>query len=391
MLRKPRKRVLAAALAGVVVLGIGGVTLPAAFAEDTGSIAGHYIDAGNPVPFANVTVFDTFGWLGSAMTDSAGAFELPGLAAGSCKLQFFLNGYEQWSSQKATFQEADVIMVTAGQVTTVEEVVRPYGYISGNVSNTDGSPATNVQISAYSSNGSIAGNATSDSAGLYTPRYLSEGQYKVQFRRGWSSPVQWANNVTGFEQAALIGVTVCATTTLDQTFLPVGTITGTVTDNGAPASFVQLTFRRVTVQLNRNGLVQYIPGQLSEAQAQQCVIGEGTTVLNEQLLPTGTVTGRLTLPGGAGVAWASVNLNGTAGSVSAGTDFNGNYTVRAYPGDYTVAFQTPYGRQWEDGRSSAAAADPVTVVANSTITVDEVLAPFGTVTVDAVDGLTAPP
>ena len=99
------------------------------------------------------------------------------------------------------------------------------------------------------------------------------------------------------------------------------------------------------------------------------------TVLNEELLPTGTVTGRLTMPGGAGVPFASVSLTGATGSVSAGTDFNGNYTVRAYPGEYTVAFQTPHGRQWEDGKSSAAAADPVTVVAHSTITAPTTISP----------------
>jgi hypothetical protein len=410
-----QKRTLSVVVATAVVLGVGAVTVPAAFADDTGSIAGQITDNGNPVPNAFVTVYDTdFGWAGSATADSTGAFTVTGLAAGDYKVRFLVGSYSQWSSQKMSFEEADVITVTGGQTTTLNEAIRPYGIISGHVTNADGTPAVNVNVTA--SGPAASAFATTDSTGLYTLKYLATGSYRVEFRRDFSSPAQYANNKTNYLDADLIPVTVGAITQLDQTLLPYATVTGTITDNGQPVSGVQVTVTEIStgssfsgstdgagqyrisvwpgtyiVSVRRGDLVQYVPGQLSSQNAQQFVVADGTAVIDEQLLPTGTITGVLTHADGSPVPFAQVTASNAAGSVSTSTNFQGQYTLQAYPGEYRIAFRTPYGTQWENGRSSSAEADPVTVVAGTSITVNEQLAPFGSVTVTAVDSLSGAP
>lgn len=410
-----RKRALSVVIATAVVVGVGAVTLPAAFAEETGTIAGQLTDGGNPVPSASVTVYDTdFGFVRSTSTNSAGAFQVTGLAAGDYKVRFFVGSYSQWSNQKSSFDEADIITVTGGQTTTINEEIRPYGVISGVVTNADGTAAVNVNVSA-SGAGMFASTST-DSTGLYTLKYLATGNYIVSFRRTFDAPVQYANNATLFNDADPIPVTVGQTTQLDQTLLSTATVTGTITDGGQPASGVQVTLNEVnvhhsfsgftdstgqyqisvwpgtyTVSVRRGDLVQYVPGQLSQTNAQQFVVPDGTTVINEQLLPTGTITGVLTTADGSPVTFATVSAFNATTTLSTSTDFQGRYTLVAYPDDYRIAFQTSYGTQWYDGRSSAAQADPVTVVAGVTTTVDEQLAPFGSVTVSVVDSASGAP
>lgn len=320
MPRKPRMRMFAAAVAGVVVLGLGVVTLPAAFAEETGGIAGHLTDGGTPVPSASVFVYDTtFGFVGIDSTDSAGAFQVDGLPSGGYKIQFQANGFSQCSSQKTSFNQADVITVVGGQTATVEETVRPYGILSGHVFNTDGTPAGGVSV--FASGDQSGGSGITDPTGLYTIRYLEAGAYRVSFSQGFGSPTQWANNATEFFAAALIPVSVGATTTLDQTFVPLATVTGRIIDAGAGVSGVQVTFRPVgsftqfsastdasgfyqisawpgtyTATLDRGGLVQYLPSATVPARAQQYELAAGPNVVDGQLLPTGTIKGRLVDP-----------------------------------------------------------------------------------------------
>ena len=410
-----RKRTLSAVIATAVVVGVGAVTVPAALADDTGSIAGQLTDGGDPVPNAFVSVYDlNFGWAGSAIANSAGEFAVTGLAAGDYKVRFLVDSYSQWSNQKTSFEEADVITVTGGQTTTINEAILPYGIISGHVTNADGTPAVNVNVIA--SGPAASAFATTDSTGLYTLKYLATGSYRVEFRRDFSSPAQYANNRTNYLDADPIPVTAGATTQLDQTLLPYATVTGTITDNGQPVPGVQVTVTAVstgnsfsgttdgagqyrisvwpgtyTVSVRRGDLVQYVPGQLTPQNAQQFVVADGTTVVDEQLLPTGTITGVLTHADGSPVPFAQVAAYTSAATVTTSTNFQGQYTLQAYPGEYRIAFRTPYGTQWENGRSSAAQADPVTVVAGTSITVNEQLAPFGSVTVTAVDSISGAP
>jgi hypothetical protein len=409
------KRVLSIVVAGAVALGVGAVGQPAVAAPETGSIAGSLTDGPAPVRNALVTVYDTnFQWAGSTLTNAAGAFQVTGLAAGEYKVQFSIGSYSQWSYQKSSFDEADLITVTAGQITTITEAIRPYGVVSGRVTNADGTPAADVIVMAQGAGG--VSSATTDSTGFYAIKYLTSGDYRVSFRRSFSSPVQYAHNATRYADADLISVTVGTATSVDQTLLPYSTVTGTITDGGQPAAGVQVTLHDVTtnesfsastdsagqyevsvwpgtyiVSVTRDGLVQYVPGQLSRADAQQFVVSDGPTVIDEELLSTGTITGVLTHADGSPVAYAEVSAASATTTLFTYTDEQGRYTLSAYPGDYRIGFWTPYGTQWANGRSSVTQADPVTVVAGASTTVDEQLLPFESVTVTAVDSLTGAP
>jgi hypothetical protein len=101
--------------------------------------------------------------------------------------------------------------------------------------------------------------------------------------------------------------------------------------------------------------------------------------------------GVLTHADGSPVAFAPVVAFSDTTTVSTFTDVQGQYTLLAYPGDYRVSFSTNYGTQWANGRSSAWQADLVTVVAGTTVTVDEQLVPFSSVTVSAVDSVSGAP
>src|SRR4051812_42260470 len=80
------------------------VTATAAHADTgTSSITGHLTDAGGG-PAAGAFVFaqtpDLSGQ-GSAVTDAAGAYTLPGLPAGDYKISFRVgSGFTQWAHQK---------------------------------------------------------------------------------------------------------------------------------------------------------------------------------------------------------------------------------------------------------------------------------------------------
>ncbi|TWJ25039.1 carboxypeptidase-like regulatory domain-containing protein [Micromonospora endolithica] len=110
---------------------------------------------------------------------------------------------------------------------------------------------------------------------------------------------------------------------------------------------------------------------------------------------TGTVGGRLTTSAGAGAAEVRVEVYPADGYEPAGsttTDADGDYAVSGLaPGSYTVGFFA-WGRpdQYHHHKSDLWDADPVTVTAGETTTVDEQLRATGTITGQIVDQAGAP-
>src|SRR5262245_53390478 len=83
-----RRRIIAASVAGTVVVGVGALALPA-LAEDTGSITGHFTEGGVPVS-ASVAVYDdNLVFVASAGLDESGAFTFAGLDPGDYRIGFF--------------------------------------------------------------------------------------------------------------------------------------------------------------------------------------------------------------------------------------------------------------------------------------------------------------
>lgn len=137
---------------------------------------------------------------------------------------------------------------------------------------------------------------------------------------------------------------------------------------------------------------QYAPQKdsFNDAQLYPVLAGSATQV-NEQLMPFGTITGRLTNINGTGLAGTQVSFSSTTYSyLYATTDANGYYTVHPHVGSYRVSFPLPtptnppgYGEyllQYVPGTDSWYAAQLFAVAANQTVTVNDTVMPNGYIT-----------
>ena len=256
-----------------------------------------------------------------------------------------------------------------------------------------------------------------DVDGNYSLPIVPAGEYIVSFRKDFNSPEQFANQKTTEDTADLISVAVGEAVTLDQTFLPTGAISGHLTDDGQPVAGASVTvqspsnlvgsaltddtgFYRIelfaevyTVQFSlESGLIQYHSQKLLQEDADPVTVSAGAEVtVDEELIDTGTVSGRLVDADGNPVAGAGVNLENTTNFFFGQTDENGAYQVLGFPGTYRLSFSTQWGQQWARGKSTAAEGDLITVVANETVVIDETLARTGSITVRARDAATRQP
>ena len=419
---RPRTRWLAVAAATLVV----GALLPAsaALADTTpGTITGHLLDGGSPVPNVSVDVIDpNFNFAGSATTDATGAFTVTDVTPGAYLVQFSLpGGLTQFSHGKTSSNSADLITVTSGGTTSVEEAVVPHGSIGGTLLSSAGAPVANASVQVTATDFSTFLNGRTDATGHYLVPYVLPGIYTVTFTDPATFIGQTAHNHPVFSQGDPFTVTAGATTTVDEQFIPLGTITGHVTTaDGLPAAGVEVfatssfTSRIAATDANGNysvtvfpgaykmsfeigpgGLTQWAHQQRSAATAATFdVASGGTTVVDEQLLPTGTLAGHLVDSNGQPVPFGNVQVTGENLFLFANIS-NGNWQLPAYPGTYTVSFNpfggSATGTQWATGKSSAAAADHFTVQAGQTTRVDDNLAVPGTVTVTVTDALTGVP
>jgi hypothetical protein len=180
--------------------------------------------------------------------------------------------------------------------------------------------------------------------------------------------VIWARSAGFIVAAALTAASLSSSAQAAET----GTLSGTFTDRaGAPMAYVSVmadpaaqgsgniyattdasghyTFASLPadaylLQFRPEGYAtQYAPQKenLSDAQLYSVLAGSATTV-NEQLMPFGTITGRLTDTGGTGLVNTEVTVSSTTYSyLYARTDASGYYTVHPHAGSYRVSFPLP--------------------------------------------------
>ncbi len=133
---------------------------------------------------------------------------------------------------------------------------------------------------------------------------------------------------------------------------------------------------------------QWAPRQTDYAKATAYTVAAGrTTTVDDQLLPSGTVSGRLVDPAGAALAYAEVTaqLVGNDTWVSTFTAEDGRYSLEVLPGDYTIGFKYSAVQQWAPAALTIKDAQRFTVTVGSTVTVDETLLPTGSITGSYVD------
>jgi hypothetical protein len=415
-----RTRWFAAGIAVLVAVALGIVSLPAHAEPGTGTVSGRFTDGATPIADAIVGLYDLeFNQVRDTTTDAAGEFTLTDVPVGSYKLSFTIPGVvTQFAfGHPENFDAADVITVSDGAVTTVEDTLAPHGEVAGRVTDAAGTPVPFIQVSAVTRDFSYFAFALGDENGDYRFGFLPGGSYVISFNRNEGGPSQYANNKRAFDEADDIEVVNGQTTPLDQTLLPVGTIRGRFTDRGEPvadarvSAFDPVTGNSEATRTDADGayrltvwpdtphqlqfqrpdtdLTQYARQKPTEDGAELFTVAPGEEiVVDEEALAAGAVTGRLTDSDGNPVANASVMVDGAPSSGFGQTDEDGRYEIVVYPGAYRVSFHPNTGTQWAFGRSSAGTADLVTVVGGEATVVDDALRPTGSITVRATDAAT---
>ncbi|WP_155369368.1 MSCRAMM family protein [Catellatospora vulcania] len=415
MRRTPLRRVGLVLLAATIATM--GLAAPAHADPDTGTITGHLTYNGQPVADAQVNASGD-GW-GSASTDSTGRYEITGLTPGPYVVQFQAAGHpEQFAHNGRTWDEAAQIAVTAGAVTTVDESLLPFGTVTGRLVDADGN-GLSAYITAQADNGMSSSAWFSD--GDFTLG-VHPGRYQVQFQFG-NGTSQWAYGARDNGAATYFDVAAGQTVTVNDTKLPAGSVAGRITAaDGGPAAGVDVqlfevngnygpsayteadgTYRidgvfsgewrmRVT---RESGLQQWYPNVWTEqAAGTVTVTADSVRTVDQQLLPTGSISGHFTDAGGDGLADVSVGLQNAADGryldVSATTDADGAYSFPELPAaQYVVRFDGAQGvDQYARGKTSYGAADRVAVTAGQNTVVDDVKLPSGSLKVTAKNAIT---
>ncbi|GAA1601722.1 carboxypeptidase-like regulatory domain-containing protein [Actinoplanes couchii] len=263
------------------------------------------------------------------------------------------------------------------------------GTVQGVFTTAAGAPIDGAMISIWNGDGSDHyQHAWTDAAGHYETT-VPAGDFIIAFDN--DGLAQWSPGRVDKAAAQVYTVADGATRIVDEQQLPLGTISGVVTDPaGAPASgahvrsgavygstgsdgsYALTVFagaHQVSFQAS-GGSEQWAPRAITPARAgTYTVVAGGNTRLDEQLLGTGTVVGHVTRADGTPLSWGEVVLyqDGTVVR-QADTNDDGDYVINSvFAGDYTVAISTRDGaRQFVPGIW--------TVVTDQTLTVDGALA-----------------
>jgi hypothetical protein len=354
-----------------------------------------------------------------ASTDAAGRYTLGGLASGSYTVEVDPSGlpgdlvavaYRQRSPDATP----DAVSVAAGEVTSgIDAQLTAGGRITGTVTAGSGAPATGASVMLTDSGGepvSRWGSVRPD--GTYAITNLAPGTYQVRFDGppGAGDIEQYYTGADSPATATAVSVTSgAATSGIDARLASGGVISGTVTDAlGHPVqgvgvfafnvwdpipllpSFAGLPILPGVVTTDAAGRFQiggldgvyrvyfssadYVPryyggSGASDAATLLTVRPESTTDVDVQIQLAGAIAGNVTDPQGRpaqAFVWAFRADGSVAGfTLSAG----GTYRIGDLaPGLYTVELALPNSPSafFFDHRTSAGAADPVTVTAGTT-------------------------
>ncbi|HEY2673049.1 MAG TPA: carboxypeptidase regulatory-like domain-containing protein [Rugosimonospora sp.] len=263
-----------------------------------------------------------------------------------------------------------------------------------------------------------------DVSGAFQVADLAPGQYQLEFSYP-NGPSQWYHGKASGGEADPVTVVAGQDTRVDEQSLPTGTVAGTLTDSsGSPMSgaFVNVTspdgWQNLFTSTDASGhysvaalpgsyTVSFQPQQYPELRATvpgssqpatYTVAVGATTTADEQLPPTGTMSGRFTTADGqpASNVSVSVYLPGVdydaSGEGSATTDDNGDFTLPyLYAGaGYVVEFSdwNTGITQWAYGAVNEADAADVTITAGTDTVVNDRALGAGSIAVTAKDSAT---
>jgi hypothetical protein len=204
----------------------------------TGILAGRLLDrAGHPV-HANVFASDTTHNVSVfAQTDNAGAFTIP-LFAGSYHVQFtYGSGVTQYAPGQLDYARAKAYPVRYGQTTVLDETTVPTGSVTGRILNDNGTPAANatVELSSLTVSQKLATRTRAD--GTYRMDLVPADKYTAQVISSDFTRDQWIPHTVQERAATVLSLQPDQTATLDDRFLPTGTLRLTAKNSaGTPVS-----------------------------------------------------------------------------------------------------------------------------------------------------------
>ncbi len=200
-----------------------------------GTITGHFTDrSGKPVVGAEIHAHDDvaniYAWGGS--TDPAGVYSLWAFA-GTYAVEFRTSsGVRQYAHQKIDESTADKVKVDGGATVVVDEITLPAGTVSGRLLDNDGSPAEGATVSLSSVGNSQYLSTRTAGDGTYRFDSVPVGDYTVGFTTADYKRRQWAFGTTDERRAATVTVKLDQSLTVDDTFVPTGSLVVTATDGG---------------------------------------------------------------------------------------------------------------------------------------------------------------
>jgi len=292
------------------------------FQLDTGGVISGRVtnSSANGIANVNVEVYDTDDkWITSRATDANGDYRVPCLQTGNYKVRFETNSagnyFEEWYNDKTEFGTADIIAVTYGQtVSNIDAVLAASSVISGRVTNSGGNGVQDVRVRCYKP---PLGN-------FLTAVTDANGDYTLQ-------PVKNPNNWIKFD----------------------------------------------TQYVNGNYITDWYNHKMERSVADPVNVTGGQTVtLNYSLTSGGIITGRVTDPGGNGIAdvWVrALNAYNGEAVVSVFTDGNGDYTLQRLPGgSYRIYFNTDntsvsYVPEYYNNKQDLRSGDIIAITPGQTI------------------------
>jgi len=280
------------------------------------------------------------------------------------------------------------------------------GTIAGTITDAGGTPVPSASVQASGGEDSSYWGST-DAAGHYSIEVPAGSGYRVSVQAD-QHPLQYAHGKINWADADVFSVATGGVTTVDESFLQTGIISGRFTYRSGAAvveAYVQAsssgsfastmtapdgTFSMPVlpgsyrVSFSVPGLTQYVYGTLNWEDAALFTVAAGQTVtVEDSVIATGSVAGHIAYSDGNPAAWVSVSVNDvtTGRSAWAQTDGNGSYRADGLPpGDYSVSVQLSSGaREWVPQKLSPAEAGHYAVTADAVTAVDETLPAIGSI------------
>lgn len=371
--------------------------------------------AANPgvgVEGAEILLFNQFGMQYVATTDSDGAFSFGGLPPGSYTARASVSGaVSEWWSNRYDSNEADPIVLTAGQVLDdLDFSLSAGGTITGVVTGPSGEPLQGIVVEAFPSFGAEAVFASTDASGAYVLTGIAPLPYAVRFSPPETENlrVQYYPGVDSPDDAIRVNGLIDGEVSNISVQLPIGAIiSGSVTaeSSGDPLEGIEVSVVSDQLGISRyteteddgswtlRGLAasddwvvgftdpsgvyleEFYDDALDRWTADQLTLVHGSELggIAAELTQAASLSGRVVNDRGDPVASAEVWLapeGALRDLVRTTTDGAGDYQFTGLrPGDYRLlsgglgSYEPEYRAEWFDSAYDPADSDEITLVA----------------------------